>query len=487
MDKKKIVFFVARIGGWDGIALQATHWLTLLESLGYDLLLVTGEIDTSAGPLRKSPYDDLTIVVEPYLSIEHQGILVEKAHKDRYQRDSWLTQFLESKKILKKDFQKHIEDADLVFMHNFSIKHLIPSAWAAMYEVIEDNPNKRFINIGADSPFERGEFMSRMHEEFTAILKNPSVWSHHKIESVEKNLDLAITKKDLVLPGPDNQANLDYVVLNNKQSNSFSEVYGIDSSRVHVIPDMEPFDDESTEKIHCGDHCSNFFEFIRDHQVASSLKTITKNTNFIISPVRTVDRKKLLEVIVLTAIFRKKHKDTILVLTHPNLDGRSYYRELVDFAQDLSVPLAYLGDSLMLRASGRDDEYIYEDVMKYLSHFKSVSVVASEFGGWENGILEATQYSIPVCMNKLLPSYVDMESMGYKYIGIPVSALSEMVESGIPSDVVNNVDIRHMLENLELCLCDDKFRSEMVESNLQVGVREQSLLAACIKVKRILK
>jgi len=496
--RKNLVYFIARIGGWDGIALQAEFWLKAFIKLGYNITLVVGEIEDGPGPINIFPYNKVKIIQNPSLSLAHQGKLYKTSFKRKYNRRKWLELFSSDKKEIKKQLKPLVSDADLVFLHNFSLKHLVPSAWAAFFELMLDFKDKKFISLGADSPYERSELMEDVHPDVLNILRKPRIWAHRSISSIKKSLSDYQQRGIHKLPGPDVLPNLYHIVLNSYQERVGHNIYGIPSTHLTTLPDIGDFSTKPEIPQFSHLEYENFFEFLEENQIVNYQRVVSKDTIFIVSPVRPVPRKKLREVVYISKLFeqylksRKLSKRVALVITHPNKDDKAYFKLLKRFASSLKLTIIYLGDHLVLRKDPeRQGVYTYEQVMQMFAGLKSISIVGSAEGGWENAILESTAYQIPVCVNPHLPAYQDMNAFGYEYIPIPMIIFSDLKKTfsriGFAKNFLQFPSIDSFYRNIHNAIFTSKSRQHDINHNYKIGYQKQSTARAADIISKVLR
>lgn len=476
-----IAYLVARVGGWDGIALQAELWLKLLLSMRKKITLITGEVETSPGHLDLVPFNKVDTKIIPELALAHQKELYIISFKRRYDRDVWVDMFIREKRKIKKHFKQHIGESPIVILHNFSIKHLIPAAWAAMYELMIENKDKQFISLAADSPFERSYLMEKFHPDVLRVLGNPKIWYKKKNAVVKERLKVLDRVKDATLPGPDKAPNLKYIVLNSNQKKIFHNIYGIPDNDLYAIPDMGRFKKENVKKKTSPAELEKFFKYIGRHQLSNKQKELNSEYTYFISPVRPIRRKKLLEIVYLCKLFedytkrRKKHRKVVLVITHPNRDEKPYFKEIKRYTRKLGLTFVFLGDEIKLRK--REDEkdvFTYDEIMATFSNLDSICIVGSKFGGWENGILEASEHNIPVCVNPLLPSFQDMTALGYNYVATPIMIFSDLARVKFSEEYLQFPSITEFFRLAHKRIFDKKSRKDNANHNYKIGYRKQS-------------
>jgi hypothetical protein len=494
-SKKKLAYFVARVGGWDGIALQAEHWLNLLLELGYDVNLITGEVETEPGPLDIPPFSQVETTIINELSLAHQKELYNLSFKKKYDRSSWVDKFVRDKDEIKEIFNRHIKDVEVIMLHNFSIKHLIPSAWAAMYELMMEYPQKKFISIAADSPFERSYLMEKFSKDVLQILKEPSLWYKKSASQIKAVLKENEKNRYVALPGPDRAENLKYIILNSNQKKIFHNIYGIPDEDLIAIPDMGGFEENNTRRRPRKKDFETFFQYLTRNQIAKNsqkLHKIDQNCVFFVSPVRPIRRKKLIEVAYAARLFQeylhKKRRTTkvVLVITHPNRDEKPYFTEVRRYTKRIGLPFVFLGEEITLR-KGERGIYTYAEVMNFFSFLNSVCIVGSEFGGWENGILEASEHKMPVCVNPLLPSFQDMTALSYNYIPTPIMIFSDITQVKLSEDYLNFPSIKTFYRKVYSRIFDKTLRRSNVNHNYSIGLKKQSKAITKPLVKNVIK
>lgn len=492
---KSMTYFVVRIGGWDGIAMETEIWLDIFLTLGYSINLVVGETETENGPMDVYPYNKVNIITVPELKLDHQKELYEMSFKEEYNQRKWIERFVEDKSRLKNKIRPYIKDSSFVFLHNFSIKHLIPTAWSSMYEMIKEFSNKKFIGIDADSPYERSYLMEKFAPDVLRILGRPKIWYRKSVNNIINRLNTRRTIEYRALPGPDLLPNLIHIVLNEYQRKICRNIYGIPDKLLYVIPDIGNFKQRYTKKRPSQSEMINFFNFLTENQQGEFTKERLNKSDYIyiISPVRPILRKKLLVVSYISKLFEcylkdKKEKKVVLVVTHPNKDEDGYFKKLKNYTDELELLFVHLGNDIKLRKyKNQKETYTYDEIMNYFSFSDSVCIVASQFGGWENGILESSQHKIPVCVNPLLPAFQDMNALGYNYISAPIMIFSDLLKSGFNVQYLNFPSIDTFFKQINERLYDSIPRNNNIDHNYKVGYKMQSKNAVMPIITKILR
>ncbi|MFW6230473.1 MAG: hypothetical protein ACOC32_00425 [Nanoarchaeota archaeon] len=492
-SSNSVAYFVARVGGWDGIALQAEHWLKLLLELKKKVTLVTGEVETEPGPLDMPPFSKVETRIIKDLSIAHQKELYNLSFKKRYNRDTWVDKFVKDKQEIKKRFRETVEKNDVIILHNFSIKHLIPSAWAAMYELMLEHKGKKFISIAADSPFERSYIVEKFSKEVLLILKEPKVWLKKSARKIKERLSNSDGYQYLALPGPDRAKNLKYIILNTNQKKVFHNIYGIPDEDLYAIPDMGGFEEGYVRRKPSKREFERFYKYLTRNQIANKQKELGSGDIYFISPVRSIRRKKLIEVAYACRLYQEflhrkgKTNRVVLVVTHPNRDDKQYFAEVRRYAKRIGLTFVFLGEEIKLRKAAGDDTYAYEEVMTLFSYLNSICIVGSEFGGWENGILEASEHKIPVCVNPLLPSFQDMTALSYNYIAAPIMIFSDFAQIKLSNEYLAFPSIKTFYKKIYNRIFDKRSRTSNVNHNYSIGLKKQSKKVTKPQLRKLLR
>ena len=489
----RVLYLITRIGGWDGISIQSKLWIKLLLSLRKKVTIATGKIEEMAGPMDVYPFSRTRNVVIRDMSLGAQSWLFKNSFRGKYERRKWLKRFLKAKNSIKAKLGKLCDENDIIIAHNFSIKHLVPAAWAAVYELASENPDKKFISIDADSPYERGFVISDVNPEVLWIIGNPDLWMGKDIDEIDKSLTSVRGKKLQVLPGPVPLPNIFHVSFNNYQSRVIREIYGINPDNLTVIPDMGEFTGPRPwRRIASGP----VLRMISSCQIVNPRTSVTKDDVFILSPVRPIYRKNLKYIAFLADQFRLylsengKKRNVFLVITHPTdkaVDNESYWKELKKEVASLDITLVHLGEKLLLRRKKGRKGILYTEFMWAISKLNSASIIGSTSGAWENGIVESTEAKLPVSVNPLLPPYQDMVMMGLQYIPCPITRASIMLKRGLGNLVwMNDASIEKFFESLHDMIFDKKKRKRIVENNFSIGKKNLSINTVRPVIKRII-
>jgi len=299
-----------------------------------------------------------------------------------------------------------------IFVHNLiALRHRNPSAALGIEKLIRNNPNRVFINISPDPLYERP------HEA--------GMLADHVKEKIATNIP---GEGKNFFAGPYKHDNLFHIVSNKKQKRDFQTTYGLSDEQVYVIPDFVTMTKRKALKKTLPD--KNFYDYLSRNCLTDG-ETLDKETVYFLTNVRPVARKKLRTTLFLIDQYKKQNPDkkVAMVITHPNGDDLAYFNETVDLARELEIPLVYLGSNIKRSRDDSSSDYSLTDIYHNLAVLNSISVILSDKGGFENGILEALKEKIPVIMNRALNSYGHLTDAGIDVLGLGLDRCHEVVDN----------------------------------------------------------
>ncbi|MEA3515478.1 MAG: hypothetical protein U9R34_08425 [Nanoarchaeota archaeon] len=472
---KKVLYIIARAGGWDGCAMQGEIWIEILVKNKYNISLLTGMFEEESDNFF--PYNKINIIKNGDLSLESEANLYHNGFEDKYDRKPWIKAFLKNKGEIKNEIAEYFKSHDIIILHNISLRYLIPSLWAALYELSVEYPEKKIISIEPDSPYERRYLLNKYSSEVLYMLNHPSTWYNKNNRAICSTLN-NINKRSLkMLPGPIHRENTYHVVLNAYQYNAHRDIFGIPESNLVKIPDIGRFNKKQTKYSE-----QELLDYFLENQIMCPKKAIMPEDLFFISPVRPVYRKNIKYLIKVMAQFRiylydKKglSPNLFMIITHINKDDKDYFWSLVELAEELDITIIYLGDSLKLRRLRRRNVKIYDEVLEMLSNRKSICFSASAFGGWENAVVECSEKHIPVFVNPKIPVFGDMVRMGYIYHIIPFINMPNIKDFPSTKLWESNYSFELFLENIYSFFYDMSLRKKITDHNYNIGLKYQAM------------
>ncbi len=471
---------IVRHGGLDGVALQKEEYRALLNTLGIHLHVVCGREDSRFGSATKE--GQLCSIV-PELDLFHPDTRrlygnafksgPEKEKVKPLSRAQWGSLFLLHKERIRNKIERILRNVPgntPVFIYNIlSLRHLHPAAALAVKELVEKYPRRGFLSHSADPDAERPDRIASLKGY---VLERISAHAPDRPYS----------------GGPYHLDNLYHIVLNPTQRKNFIHRWGLPRDHVIELPDFLEFPDEKAEVRQRPS--PGFFELLarncvcpRGRTYGYQRKDLGKETLFFLSPVRPVARKRLKEAMVVARQYGAYRKAAVaFVVTHPDMDDRRYFLETVRFADALGLTYIHLGRTF---STGNLNE-IYAD----LAALKTVGVVASNAGGWENALNEMATWCIPFFMNKRLNSFAPMtRRIGIRTYGMDFDFLETLVkrhpeQEALLERLPDEGMLRPLFQWIDAAL-DPSSRRLLVEHNFRQAYRHLSSRATAIKLWRL--
>jgi hypothetical protein len=454
---------IMRTGGLDGVALQAREYRHLLNSMDIGVHVLTGRCETKFTTVNPIGHKQSIISRLDFYhkdsrllfanQFEH-GTETEEGIK-KLTDEEWLKLFLSHKSKIKKSILKelsNIEHNTPVLIYNLvSLRHAHPAAAAALKEIIEENPHRAFISHSADPDAERPEKIGRIKKFILPYI------SSNSLEGVYSG-------------GPLILDNIYHIVLNPTQRDNFKNKYKIPTNHIFEIPDFLDF--ISKEPVVKLAPSRIFMNFMMEQRLKVKGKSYTyvkshidKETVIFLSPVRPVYRKQLKKAMLVAKAYANSRKcDVAFVVTHPNIDDKQYFLDTVKFAELIDIPYFHLGKTFTMDAL----DVVYEN----LAALKTIGVVASSAGGWENALNEMARASLPFYMNSKLNSFEPLtQEIGIKTFGIDFSYISEAV---IKTEEHQHYDSRYINKQsfipdlfnwFDKMILDKTVRKELIDHN----------------------
>ncbi len=479
---------IMRHGGLDGVALQKEEYFGLLHRLEIGMHVISGRQER-AYTEEESRGRAFTIIErldfhhpDSKLLFANQFRLgAEKEGVDPIGKDAWLELFERHRRELFEAFDAvlaSIPHNTPVLVYNLiSLRHAHPAAAVALRDLMRKYPKRGFLSHSADPDAERPEKIERIHD-----------WALEVISANEPD--------EPYNGGPYREPNLSHIVLNPTQRANFVLKYDVPSEQVFEIPDFLDF--PTKEPRIASAPAPGFLKEIGAKAVMPDgdghrYETIPldERTVFFLSPVRPVYRKRLIEAMLTAHAYASSRGERVVfVVTHPNLDDPAYFEETVRFAAELSLPYLHLDEPTIERL-----DRVYEN----LAPLRTIGIVASSAGGWENALNEMARWCIPFVMAARLNSYPPLtRQMGVKTFGMRFRFLSDLIRLKPPA-ALRGLDLTiapHMTPLLKWIdeALDPSSRRALVEHNylrarrhLSLRPTAISLLEAILKIYRRLE
>ena len=468
---------ITRHGGLDGVALQKEEYHKLLNDLGIFIHVVTGREETRFGPI--SPLGQRRTVI-PRLDLSHPDSRrlyagafrhgPEACGAEALSDQAWMALFLHHKRRIRTAVDqvlRKIPDDTPVFVYNLlSLRHLHPAAAVALRELVESHPRRAFVSHSADPDSERPERVSRLKGFVRALIS-------------------ARPPGEPYSGGPYRYTNLFHIVLNPTQQATFIKGFSVPPDHVFEIPDFLEFKTRKAD--FAAQPEEGFLDYLARHAVVPredgygyTTKALNGETVFFLSPVRPVARKLLCEAMLAAHHYGlSRGRRVCFVVTHPDIDDRPYFRQTVRFARQLGVHYLHLGRGFSRR--------MLATVYANMAALKSVGVVASSAGGWENALNEMAAAGIPFFMNRRLNSYAPLtQRIGMRCHGMDFTVF-EKVAAGWTADERARRPLHHVPAVAALFAWIDgvlsaQRRKSIVQHNYERAYRYLSSHATALKL-----
>lgn len=467
---------IMRHGGLDGVALQKEEYFGLLKKLEIGMHVISGRQER-AYTAKESEGRAFTIIDR--LDFHHPDSKLlfanqfregpEKEGVAQIGRAAWLALFERHRRELYDSIDavlRSIPRNTPVLVYNLvSLRHAHPAAAVALRDLIRKYPERGFLSHSADPDAERPEKIERIHD-----------WALEVISGNEPG--------EPYNGGPYVEPNLSHIVLNPTQRANFVLKYDVPTEQVYEIPDFLEFPGEEPPVLAAPE--AGFLEEIAAKAVVPDgdgfrYETIglDERTVFFLSPVRPVYRKRLVESMqVAHAYAVSRGEQVAFVVTHPNLDDPSYFRETVRFAAGLGLPYLHLDEPSLKRL---------DRVYANLAPLRTVGIVASSAGGWENALNEMARWCIPFTMAARLNSYPPLtRQMDVKTFGMRFRFLTDLSRLK-PAEAIRTLDLTiapHMTPLLKWVdrALDPASRRELVEHNYRAARRHLGLRPTAVRL-----
>lgn len=467
---------IMRHGGLDGVALQKEEYFGLLQKLEIGMHVISGRQER-AYTAEESRGRDFTIVER--LDFHHPDSKVlfasqfmhgpETEGVERIDKEAWMALFERHRRGIFESIDallRSIPNNTPVLIYNLvSLRHAQPAAAVALRDLVRKYPERGFLSHSADPDAERPEKIERIYD-----------WALEVISANEPG--------EPYNGGPYREPNLSHIVLNPTQRANFVLKYDVPSGQVYEIPDFLEFPGPEPQIAAAPE--DGFLEALGTKAVVPDgdgcrYETVELDEDqvFFLSPVRPVYRKRLIEAMMSAHAYATSRKERVaFVVTHPNLDDPTYFLETVRFAAGLGLTYLHLDEPTIERL---------ETVYANLAPLRTIGIVASSAGGWENALNEMARWCIPFAMAARLNSYPPLtRQMDVKTFGMRFSFLTALSRLK-PASAIRDLDltiaphVTPLLKWIDAAL-EPSSRKELVEHNYRHAYRHLSLRPTAIRL-----
>jgi glycosyltransferase involved in cell wall biosynthesis len=406
----KIGIVIGRIGGVDGVALETEKWMDVLERMGHECHILTGELEAE--------FENTTIV--PELAFNH--VDCEKDQDYAFYKQDVSEEFLDER--LEKDSEAlaaKIEDwiqsekIDVLLTENATTLPCHLTMGIALTKVMERTGIKS-VSHNHDFYWERG---GRYKTGFKCVTK----W-------LEKCF-------------PPKLPNVRHAVINTYCFNSLKKQMDIDAVNVPNVMDfMEPY--------------AQIDEYNKDLPEAIGLK----EDEIAMFQITRIVRRKGIETAI-DLVHRLSDKKVKLFITGKANDDhlQIYYNELVEQIKKLGLEdqVFFISDIVdNFRGTTEDGKKIYSLGDAY-AHANSMTYF-STYEGFGNAYVEALLAKVPIFVNNYKPVYwPDIGSKGFKTVQLEDNVLTD-----------------EAVAEVKKVIYDEKLREEIAEYNFELGKKHFS-------------
>lgn len=382
---RRIGFISTRLAGTDGVSLEATKWVTVLERLGHTCFFFAGQADW--------PAERSYLVPEAYFG--HHAI-DEITHVSF--SDDWLSQVAQTRghpeiyaiytQAVSRNSrpplvtQRIHELCDYLkqqlysFVHQFNLELLIV---------------ENALAIPMNIP------LGMALTEFIIETGVPAIAHHHDFYWERERFLVNCVPDYLNMAFPPLLPSIRHVVINSIAARQLSLRTGISAM---VVPNVMDFDQPPPPPD----------DYARDLRSDLSVRPDEK---FFLQPTRVVQRKGIEHAIELTRrIGLKAH----LVISHASGDEGDHYEQRVrSYAYLMDVPVSFEADLIRdERGQTADGRKIYQLADAYQQ--ADLVTYPSSVEGFGNAFLEAIYYRRPIVVNNYSTYEVDIKPRGFHVI-----------------------------------------------------------------------
>jgi glycosyltransferase involved in cell wall biosynthesis len=385
VESRRIGFVSTRLAGTDGVSLETTKWVTVLERLGHTCCYFAGKSDWPAERSRVVPeaffgheaIDEITHV--SFSSDWRRQVERTRGNPDVYAiytqavsrnvRPRLVTQRIH-------ELRDYLKQQLYAFMHDFQVELLIV---------------ENALAIPMNIP------LGLALTEFIAETGLPTIAHHHDFYWERERFLVNCVADYLNAAFPPTLPGLKHVVINSIASRELSHRTGVAAM---VVPNVMDFEEPPPPPD----------EYSGDIRAALGVQP---GEQFFLQPTRVVQRKGIEHAIELT---RRIGLPARLVISHAAGDeGNGYERRVHDFADLMDVHVNFeaelIRDDRAVTPDGRKiyqlaDAYQHADLVTYPSSLE----------GFGNAFLEAVYYRRPIVVNNYSTFEVDIKPRGFRVI-----------------------------------------------------------------------
>ncbi len=378
---EKIAIISTRLGGIDGVSIEADKWASAYKKIGFDPVYIAGKFD------RKDRSRFFEVEEMDYYHPDVVNIRKIAFNEDKKAAEKDLGRLIDNiagvKEKIKKKLLTILDDKRISFLsieNALTIPLNIPIG-VALTEIISENDIKA-VTRHHDFYWERKQFLC---------------------SNVEKMLDDYF---------PPDLVNLKHVVINTLARKS---IYDKKKIKATYIP--------------------NIFDFAVIEEIGNNYREVKKFLNMddgdflILQPTRLIARKNIERTIDLVEKLSKKtdKKINLIISGKPEKNELDYFNEIIGLARKSGISLI-----LSENDHGHIPEYTRRDLFEKFDIYdlyKACDLVTlpSDIEGFGNPVIEASVLGKPLFVNNY-PVLTNMLSKGFEFIVIDKKVDKKSVE-----------------------------------------------------------
>ena len=379
----RIGIIIGRIGGVDGVALETEKWIEVLQLLGHEVFIISGEFEFwQMDHNRHYHFPALS-----FFSPEAEWGQRKAFYEPDPDADPLLDHIENISIVIKEKLTNwiHGNKIEVLLSENASALPCHLSMGVAIKKVVKET-GLPIVSHDHDFYWERGQRYLSVHDEVNRF--------------VSDNFPLRI-------PG------VRHAVINTFGLETFKSKFNLEAT---LVPNVMNFDYEY------GVPNEENSYFLRDLGVG-------KDEIALLQVTRIVRRKGIETAISLVDMINDKKIKLLITGNHNDDENNEYYHELVDHIHDLNLVNQVIFASHMVHS--------HKDLSDVYAHGRACTFF-STYEGFGNGFVEAVLAKKPIFVNNYKPVYMqDIGSKGFETIMLEDSKLTPELVKGM-TDIIYN-------------------------------------------------
>jgi len=407
-----IGIIIGRIGGVDGVALETLKWIEVLEKIGHQIFIISGEFEN----WKMEPAIHYKYPVLSFFSAEAEW----EQRKAFFEPDNDPDQLLNHIDEISDHISKKLEDwvvfnkIDCLLSENASALPCHISMGVGIKKLVKKT-SIPMVTHDHDFHWERGDRYKSIHPEVNQFIDEsfPLLFPHVK-----------------------------HAVINSFGVETFRNRYNIDAVNIPNVMDFsKPYGIPSEE---------NKF-FLRQMGVA-------KDEIALLQVTRIVRRKGIETAISLLERLDDRKLKLVITGNHQDDENNAYYNELVD--------LIYKSNLMNQVIFGSENVVNHMDLSDVYAHGRACTYF-STYEGFGNAFVESVLAKKPIFVNNYKPVYMpDIGSKGFKTIMLEDSKLTDKKVKQM-AEVIYNPELAKEIGEYNFELGKKHFSYEVLEEKLR--------------------